>query len=112
MAKRPRELRTVLIPTAGVVTTTTSQVADARPNRAYLVLQCDFATGVPVNIGWRWDRRDNANNIVLQPGEVIVFNGRDEDGKVNGDMPWFGDVDAVGVGGTAVVRGGDVYWSD
>lgn len=107
-----RELRTEIIPAAGIVTTTTSLIASARANRAYFVVQCDFATGVPVNIGWRGLRGNNANNVVLQPGEIMILNGRDEDGNINGDMPWFGEIDAVGVGGTAVVRGGDTWWAD
>lgn len=105
-----KNLRTEVFPAAGIVGTTTVLVATARYNRAYLVVQCDFATGVPVNIGWRWNPNENANNVILQPGEIVVFNGRDDLGNINGDMPWFGEVDAVGVGGTAVVRGGDTWW--
>lgn len=103
------ELRTEGILIAPV-TTAGVLVATARPGRATLVLQCDFVTGVACRLSWTYSANQLRGSVDLQPGEIAVFNGRDDEGKINGDLPWFGDVRGAGIGASAAVRGNDSWW--
>jgi len=83
---------------------TIKALAAPRARRSWLVVQCDYTTGVALLVSWG-DGLTSAtySNVILQPGESIIFS-------MSGDMPWEGAVFVTGNGGTAGYRGGEAYF--
>ncbi len=79
-------------------------LASARARREWLILQCDFNTGVALFVYWGSGlTTETYSHVRLQPGESIIFSRY-------GDMPWEGNIWVAGSGGTATYRGGEVYF--
>lgn len=88
----------------GAATTDLALIASSRDTRIWMVIECGFSAGIPLNIVLT-DTLDSNVYVTfrLQPGEKVVLSHY-------GDMPWDGMVLASGVGATATYRGGEVYW--
>lgn len=88
----------------GVADATGKQVCSNNNLRDWVVIQCDFDTGIPLIVMWgEGSTSATYGNIILQPGESITFSSV-------GDLPWTGQIFVEGSGGTAGYRGAEVSW--
>ena len=100
VGRQDRKTRFIL----GSVSAPMKILASPRLRREWLIIQCDFADGVPLVVLWGEGLTlATFSHVYLQPGESMVFSR-------SGDMPWEGAVWVQGDGGTAGYRGGEAYF--
>jgi len=87
-----------------VPVTVYTHIASPEPKRAWITLTNMSVGSNRCYIFMPKDQEYTTYGILeLIPGDAITFSA-------TGDMPWTGTIDAMGIGGTAVIYGSEIVW--